>query len=1151
MKTSGLISQLLNVRTGEWPRLSLLYGMSLIGLTGLTWGDAIVQAGFLQRLGVRYLPWVILSSAACSVAALFIYTIFADRVSNARLMIGILVIGGAGLLLGLGALVAGFVLPGYLLLFLVLQVPLLDLYNVHWPTYVNGFYDIRAAKRIVPVLGTADRIAGIIGGLSMPLMNRLFSPTAIVIGAVISVAAMACLAAAMPRLLREQTQRGIDRPAMDAGAERMSGDGKPGRAKSFARSYGLRLQEGYRQVSGSQFLRWMALSTLCATMLLPFLNYATSAILQSELKTTVAISNYTGVLSGIANLALLPIQLFLLSRLIARLGLGSAGLIFPFTSLVSVGGLIVAPGLKAATLGYMNLTAFRTAFRVPVDDLLFNVVPQRVKARTRAFVGGLVVPLGAILGGLLLLTPLMQMVWFLPVASGLAVSGLILAAFMVRRHYSQALVALVEEEDLSSLAMQPASDLAPSALAADPATLARLAHKIEESTSPQRTLFMGQLAVAVGGEAAVPIVRRAIESAPDGRLRASLTDVLLVSEIRTEAIRELCTELLSDPDPLVRLSAASGLERTAGRQDPRYQETATRLLADPDLDVRLRVLPALLQTDDLSRRAAGHAELRTLLRSGDPHTRARAVRTIGEARAFGLLLELVRSLTDPADEVRLAGALATEEISGDQSVAGKRDILLALALLLLHDPVERARIAAVTVLDRLSSQGGVSAPAARESSIGGLDDPSPEVRRLALEPLVRGGRRSIPQLREQLAAPEPGRRKMAAVGLARIEPRKYRPLLLGETLERELGTIYSNLACLRMLAGAGGPAVDVLASALRERNEAHLEEVFYSLAAVYERAAVDATLRSLRSPLAEVRANAVEALESLTAPQTAALIAPLLEPEGSPEEAAPLAESRGDEPGLPGAAAALRRLLAEADDPWLRALTAAASRELSRLAEAGSHDEFADLLALAQADPDAAVRAEVGDGASASAPPGASEAPDVGPPTVVRKLMILRSLPFFSGMPVDQLRILAGASEMEGFAAGARLFREGDPGGMLYAVVRGKVGIEQEKRKGSFSRLGTVEAGGYLGESDFLCGDCCSTSAVAIGETLALRLRREPVIALARQSPDLALALIGVLSSRLRQARERITELTRTEPDRLQKLYDQFSTDTAAQGPEA
>ena len=154
MRIAAFLGRLFNVRSGEWSRLLLLYSMSLVVLTGCTWADAIVQAAFLQRVGVQYLPWVFISCAVFSFGAMFVYSAFADRVSNTRLLIALLAISGAGILLGLAALAGGLVGLGYLLLFLVLQVPLLDLYNVHWATYVNGFYDIRTAKRIVPVLST-------------------------------------------------------------------------------------------------------------------------------------------------------------------------------------------------------------------------------------------------------------------------------------------------------------------------------------------------------------------------------------------------------------------------------------------------------------------------------------------------------------------------------------------------------------------------------------------------------------------------------------------------------------------------------------------------------------------------------------------------------------------------------------------------------------------------------------------------------------------------------------------------------------------------------------------------------------------------------------------------------------------------------------
>ena len=781
MRIEDFLGRLFNLRSGEWRRLSVLYAMSLLTLTGCNWADAIVQGAFLQRVGVQYLPWVIISSAACSVGALFIYTAFADRVSNTRLLIAILAVSGAGILLGLAMLFAGLVGPAYLLLFLVLQVPLLDVYNVHWATYVNGFYDIRTAKRIVPVLSTSARLAGIIGGLSMPMMNRLFSPAAIIGISVVSLAGMAALAAAMPRLLREQRARPPSGPASAQAAPASAiipPAGVRSRVQGFAVVYGANLREGYRQIARSPFLRWMALSTLSMTLLMTTLNYGASAILQSELQTTVAISDFLGVLSGIANLVVLPFQLIVLSRLITRLGLGNATLVYPAATLVAAGGLAVAPGLGTAGLAYLDRTALRTAFRIPVDNLLYNAVPQRVKARTRAFVGGLVVPIGAILGGLLLLTPLMRVPWFLPAAMLVLAVALVLAVLMVRRHYGRALVDLLEEEDYSSLALQAPSTQEPSTLAsADPATLARLAQKLTESTSPERTIFMAQLIAAVGGESAVPIVGQAARGAgrraTDSRLAASLIDVLVAADVRGESARELYAEMLAHGDGQVRLAAIGGLEQIDGPRDGRYLEAAARLLADPEIEVRLRVLPALLAAEDPGRRAAGTAELRALLKSPDPHTRAQAIGVVGQARAFGFLLELVRALTDSADEVRLAAGLATEALAADEFLAGKRDMLLVLALLLLHDPIQRARVAAVTVLDRLGTDGGPGASAARESLVAALADPSLEVRELTVDALVRAGRRVIPQVHEQADTADPNLRKMAAVVLARIEPRKY------------------------------------------------------------------------------------------------------------------------------------------------------------------------------------------------------------------------------------------------------------------------------------------------------------------------------------------------------------------------------------------
>ena len=174
------------------------------------------------------------------------------------------------------------------------------------------------------------------------------------------------------------------------------------------------------------------------------------------------------------------------------------------------------------------------------------------------------------------------------------------------------------------------------------------------------------------------------------------------------------------------------------------------------------------------------------------------------------------------------------------------------------------------------------------------------------------GRRAIPQVHEQLDAADPHLRKMAAVVLARIEPRKYAPLVRGPILNDNLLAIYRNLGCLQALAGCPGPAVAVLGRALRERNAALLDELFYLLATIQDPAAIKTIAHSLRSPQPEVRANATEALESLTAPQTAALVGPLFEPDLPSGPLLSLAKQTWDI-SIPTPAAALRLLLSDAE----------------------------------------------------------------------------------------------------------------------------------------------------------------------------------------------------------------------------------------------
>jgi HEAT repeat protein len=1178
-----LLSKLLNIRASEWPRVSMLYAMIFLATTGIIWGETIVSAALLNQVGVGFLPWFFVAKAVISLPATMAYAAFADRAPNGRLLIAILGVAVAGIVAGVLLLGWGLAALAYPLLYLLLFVPLDDILATHWYTYVGGFYDSRAARRVVPFISTGTRISGIVAGLTMPVLTRVLPPMGIILVWLATLLVMALLVWLLPRALHDPPA------ARSVAAGRAPAEEQQG-------PFLANICEGYRFVAQSSYLRWMALSTLLLMALLTLLEYRGSQILLAELKTTEGIANFVGTLNGVGNMIILPIKLFLLSRIINRIGLSNASLIYPAGDLLAAGALLLAPGLATAAISHVDRNVALPAFRSPLDSLLYNAAPLRVKARARAFVGGLVAPLGGLLGGLALSAlPLVPIPWLLAALIGAASVGYAAAALVVRRKHARALITLLEQEDYSFLLSGEATQLS----VADPATLGRLKRKLEESASAEMTIFIAKLIGEVGGAEAHSILSQSAHASPDARVRAGILDVLAATEARGEAVRQLYVDLLADPDGAVRQAAINGLEQLAGPDSEVFLAHALGMLRDPDARVRMQVLAELAQSRRFFALPAAVAELERALGAADPSQRAQAVHILGLSGDSRAARRLIGFLDDAADVVRLEAALAAERWALRGLPAEVAELAGTKMVGRAHDPIERVRQAALAILGRIGTYD------AHQALASALADPSIQIRSAAIEALVGLGKAAVPCVHPLLDAHDQQTRKMAAVVLGRVNRHEFGGLITAHVAGNLL-TIYTNAWRLEALDGCDAyPSLAVLRSAVREKNQALLDEIFFLLKATHDPAAIDAIAATLRSDDAAVRANAAEAIESLTTPQTATLIAALCEPDTRPAALLRLGETTWNM-RRHSASQAIQQLAADAHAPLLRAITAFALGEIGAKqaaapaptatpVRAGAHAETgqrhgrrhsgaADLLdrlagiakeIVAEADIPAATAeptpANVPDWlrrdeidallATALADPadevrGAAQAArrQLDSPTArddsacqekcmlstIEKIIFLKEVPFFRGMTIEQLKVLATVGEEEFFAEDTRVFSAGDAGGTLYIVISGRIGIEQEKRKGSFARVATVEAHSYFGESDLFDDSPRSANAIALQDTLALRLRREPLIALARQHPDLSLELINVLSQRLREANDRVADLTRTRPRELHKLFDKY-----------
>lgn len=1185
---NSLLNRALNIRPNERPRVGLLILMLLLAVIGNIWGRSIVYGAVLDQVGLAALPQVTMGAALLSLLVTAVYTAFADRVANDRLLIAILLVNLLGIGIGRLLLGQGFNTIAFPLIYITFLVIGNDAFFLHWWTYVNGFYDTRSAKRIVPVVASAARFASILSGLTLASLNNYFNdPGRIIDLWFILLLVVTLLAASMPRLLKDTT-------TVKTAVE--------GQKRS---NYLTGLRDGYAAIRQSNYLMWMLGFTLALMVLNPIVNYQTGEIFLRDLGSTTAISSYVASLIGITNLIMLPIQL-LFGRFINRFGLGNANLVYPTATFLICSVLLFTENSSAAALAYLNLTVFYTTFRQPTDSLLYNAVPLNVKGRVRAFIAGIIVPIGTIIGSALVLLPLVSFTWFVPVLIVLFSLLYLLGAFQVRQQYTKALVSLLEQEDYASLLVQDAEEIN----VTDPTALNSLKKKLEESPSDEFTIFMARLISEVGGETAVPILAETTRQHPNPHVRATILDILLAADLRNDGLRQLYTDLLQDNSGLVRRSALAGLERLEGGANRQFLSLALTLLNDTDAEVRAESLPPLLCASDTTFQNPALQQVDKLLTSPQSGERVAGIHALRRTGDGSFALKVVNYLNDPADEVRLEAALAIEGFAAHKRFADRASLVISRVIPLLQDPIERVRQAALVTLGQQGSHD------AHRAIATALSDASPTVRATAVNTLTQLGKATIPTVHALLDSPDTQLRKMAAVILSRINKREYAPLI-NTHITSNLLIIYSNLGRLEALTAVlhKQSSLGVLHRALQEQNQRLIAEIFYLLTAVHEANAIHIVHESLSDPSPHIHANAIEALESFTSPEIAHLIAPLLNPTAKTAELLQVGRSKW-EMRHPNTRQTIEQLINDKQgDPWLRTIALYALGEMGlaatsptpakpdpdpKTAEPKPTEE--DLTARRKRRRSAADLLNALSGEPADSPEPAPASPPAQPDvmatffiaspsarlgfspvqmltlaqaalddphpevrqaaqiaygringqpvlkenamlSIIERIIFLKEVLFFQNMTIDQLKVLANVCEEEFFPADTTVFNEGDTGGVMYVVVRGKVGVERSgRRKGSVVRLATVEAHAYFGEMNLFDNSPRSSSAVALQDTLTLRLRREPLIALARQYPDLSLELINVLSQSLRETTDRVAELTRTQPRELHKLFDQFES---------
>lgn len=513
--------------------------------------------------------------------------------------------------------------------------------------------------------------------------------------------------------------------------------------------------------------------------------------------------------------------------------------------------------------------------------------------------------------------------------------------------------------------------------------------------------------------------------------------------------------LLADPSPAVRKAALDALPAFYPQGSSEIERLTQPLLADVDPEVRAQALASLVI------HSADQDALRHLIGMID-HPPI-------EQRLFGLrALEAVFEAWPPLLENGLTEAA--------QAVTG-----------CLEDELAAVREAACRALRAAAIEEAAGALAQR------LSDSERAVRVAAAQALKAIGAPASAAVLDVLQT-SPGADHDAA--LAALSPDG---LVVDEPLRRYAYVEISRVQHGRTLAAAipkAGRATRFLVSELEAEFAQHARRLVAILGLLGDQETMELVARSLDAEDTDTQAAALEALDVLGDRSLVKALLPLL------EEKPPVHQH---DAAATGALEAALRQLISARSGWLQALA------IHAIGELGLRTMLPDLHNL-KTEPDPLVH----EAAHEALLQLGEEMETLATMSLMERVLLLKEVPLFSDLQPDDLGKIAEIAHERWFSDGAALCHEGDSGAELYIVAAGRVRVTKQT-DGQDRLLATRGVGEVIGEMAVIDAVPRSATVRADGEARTLVITSNAFRAILRDRPEVSLAVIHVLSRRLRE----------------------------------
>lgn len=705
--------------------------------------------------------------------------------------------------------------------------------------YAGSMLTGRQAKRLVPMIGVGASLGAIVGGSAV-------APAAIRIGTSnLLWVSTALLVVALPLLWL------VDEPAREV--EVTAEDG------SAVSGFLSRSVAGFREVSGSNLLRLLAVGLIALTMTGTLIDLQLKFLLQETFGRDGITAIY-GLMSAGVGLGTLLLQLWASRVLFPRFGVSFAAVLHGGLLLLAAGGTALVGGLSVLVVAQALDDILQFSLQKPVEQVSLLPFPGRVKSVALATLGGVLRPLSKASGGGIALA-LAGHQRLLPLATVASASVALAAYSRHRDRYMKALESALSRHavDFSTPKHVP--------LVVDKSTLSIIDRGLQDD-DPTIVVFATSLLEQLPTEDALPrLIQLLQHPVPEVRAEAAAVFGRLDAPLDFGTGVAIAHRLTEEPVPYVMAALLESVGRAGGIEPG----TIERFLHHEEFGVRRAALVAMgrLGWSETEER------IRALLASPEREERVLACHAVGDLGLVTFMEDLAERIDDA--EVRPAALDALAQLGADAvpilaAVLERRELPLPL------------RRTVVTALASIPSRK------ARETLVGLVDEP-------ALGPAAL---HSLSRMR-------------SAGEIGPVDQELLRPVLR-EEMKRGLRLSAASTVIRNRAQGATESFIAAELQGLQERS---VHRILKTLALSYDPDRIETITDALVSSSSARRSNALELLEGTVSGSSSMLVMPFMDivADGMPLhrilEILPEGSSIQSDPS---------RVLIEEEDWWPRAL---------------------------------------------------------------------------------------------------------------------------------------------------------------------------------------------------------------------------------------